>query len=71
MDLRERGELLEIRAKGYSDLSAAVRKAACLQHMYDLEEFQKSLMLAPINPDRLAPLIRGLPDCLKPFAIET
>jgi len=70
MDPRERGEPLDI-SKGYSDLSAAVRKAACLQGMYDWEEFQKSLMLAPIDPDRLAPLIRGFPDCLKPFTVET
>jgi len=51
MDPRERGEPLEIRAKGYSDLSAAVRKAACLKAMYDREEFRKSPMLAPIDPD--------------------
>ena len=51
MDPRERGEPLEIRAKGYSDLSAAVREAACLQAMYDREEFRKSPMLAPIDPD--------------------
>jgi len=71
MDPRERGVPLEMRAKGYSDLSAAVREAACLQAMYDREEFRKSPMLAPIDPDRLAPLIRGFPDCLKPFTVET
>lgn len=71
MDPRERGEPLEIRATGYSDLFAAVRKAACLQAMYDREEFRKSPMSAPIDPDRLAPLIRGLPDCLKPFLVRT
>jgi len=71
MDPRERGEPLDIRAKGYSHLSAAVRKAACLQAMYNREEFRKSPMLAPIDPDQLAPLIRGFPDCLKPFTVET
>ncbi|XP_040434397.1 uncharacterized protein LOC121080446 [Falco naumanni] len=50
MDPQERGEPLEIRAKGYSDLSAAVRKAACLQAMYDREEFRKSPQLIASLP---------------------
>uniref|UniRef100_A0A8B9DS55 Uncharacterized protein n=1 Tax=Anser cygnoides TaxID=8845 RepID=A0A8B9DS55_ANSCY len=67
----ERGEPLEIRATSYSDLAVAVQKAACIQAIYERDEFRKSPMLAPIDPVRLTPLIRGLPDCLKMFVANT
>ncbi|XP_071657677.1 uncharacterized protein [Patagioenas fasciata] len=49
-----------------------VQKAACLQMMYDWElKFkQESSMMIPVNPERMTPLIRGLPDSLKPIAIQ-
>uniref|UniRef100_A0A8B9VGG3 Uncharacterized protein n=1 Tax=Anas zonorhyncha TaxID=75864 RepID=A0A8B9VGG3_9AVES len=71
IDPQERGEPLEIRATSYSDLAVAVQKAACIQAIYERDEFRKSPMLAPINPARLTPLIRGLPDCLKMFVSNT
>ncbi|XP_071891101.1 uncharacterized protein [Anas platyrhynchos] len=71
IDPQERGEPLEIRATGYSDLAVAVQKAACIQAIYERDEFRKSTMLSPIDPIRLTPLIRGLPDCLKMFVANT
>uniref|UniRef100_A0A8C3BI70 Uncharacterized protein n=1 Tax=Cairina moschata TaxID=8855 RepID=A0A8C3BI70_CAIMO len=71
IDPQERGEPLEIRATSYSDLAVAVQKAACIQAIYERDEFRKSPVLAPINPARLTPLIRGLPDCLKMFVSNT
>ncbi|KAK4824891.1 hypothetical protein QYF61_021131 [Mycteria americana] len=67
IDPQERGEPLVIKATGSSDLVAAVQKAACIQAIYERDELRKSPMLAPIDPARLTPLIRGLPDCLKMF----
>lgn len=54
-----------------ADLAVAVQKAACIQAIYERDEFRKSPMLAPIDPIRLTPLIRGLPDCLKMFVANT
>uniref|UniRef100_A0A8B9BR63 Uncharacterized protein n=1 Tax=Anser brachyrhynchus TaxID=132585 RepID=A0A8B9BR63_9AVES len=54
-----------------ADVAVAVQKAACIQAIYERDEFRKSPMLAPINPARLTPLIRGLPDCLKMFVANT
>ncbi|KAK4805753.1 hypothetical protein QYF61_021852 [Mycteria americana] len=66
-DPQERGEPLVIKATSYSDLAAAVQKAACIQAIYERDELRKSLILAPIDPARLTALIHGLPDCLKMF----
>uniref|UniRef100_A0A493T1I5 Uncharacterized protein n=1 Tax=Anas platyrhynchos platyrhynchos TaxID=8840 RepID=A0A493T1I5_ANAPP len=54
-----------------ADLAVAVQKAACIQAIYERDEFRKSPMLAPIDPIWLTPLIRGLPDCLKMFVANT
>uniref|UniRef100_A0A8B9V8Q0 Uncharacterized protein n=1 Tax=Anas zonorhyncha TaxID=75864 RepID=A0A8B9V8Q0_9AVES len=54
-----------------ADLAVAVQKAACIQAIYERDELRKSPMLAPIDPIRLTPLIRGLPDCLKMFVANT
>uniref|UniRef100_A0A493T0R5 Uncharacterized protein n=1 Tax=Anas platyrhynchos platyrhynchos TaxID=8840 RepID=A0A493T0R5_ANAPP len=54
-----------------ADLAVAVQKAACIQAIYERDEFRKSPMLAPIDPIRLTPPIRGLPDCLKIFVANT
>uniref|UniRef100_A0A8B9J1F9 Uncharacterized protein n=1 Tax=Amazona collaria TaxID=241587 RepID=A0A8B9J1F9_9PSIT len=69
IDPRERGEPLSIQAASYSDLAEAVQKAACIQAMYNRDDLRKSPMTAAIDPDRLNPLIRGLPDCLKTFVV--
>ncbi|XP_068523233.1 uncharacterized protein [Anas acuta] len=54
-----------------ANLAVAVQKAACIQAIYERDELRKSPMLAPIDPIRLTPLIRGLPDCLKVFVANT
>lgn len=71
IDPQERGEPLEITATSYSDLAVAVQKAACIQAIYESNEFRKFPMLAPIDPARLTPLICGLLDCLKMFVANT
>jgi len=49
-----------------------VQKAACLQMMYDqeLKPNLSSPMLLPADPERMTPLIWGLPDSLKPIGIQ-
>ncbi|KAK4819789.1 hypothetical protein QYF61_011389 [Mycteria americana] len=71
IDPQDRGEPQEIKVTGYSDLAAAIQKAACIQVIYERDELRKSPMLAPIDPARLTPLIHGLPDCLKIFVANT
>uniref|UniRef100_A0A8C0IHA1 Uncharacterized protein n=1 Tax=Bubo bubo TaxID=30461 RepID=A0A8C0IHA1_BUBBB len=53
-------------------LVESVQKAACLQMMYDreLKHNQGSPMMMPVDPKRMTPLIRGLPDSLKPIGIH-
>lgn len=53
-------------------LVESVQKAACLQMMYDrgLKPNQGSQMMIPVDPERMTPLIRGLPDSLKPIGIQ-
>ncbi|KAM9510009.1 uncharacterized protein ACIB01_019668 isoform 1-T2 [Guaruba guarouba] len=70
LDPRERGEPLSIQTTSYSDLAEAVQKAACVQAMYNRDDLQKSPMSATIDPDRLNPLVRGFPDCLKTFVVN-
>uniref|UniRef100_A0A8B9NYL3 Uncharacterized protein n=1 Tax=Apteryx owenii TaxID=8824 RepID=A0A8B9NYL3_APTOW len=67
LDPQERGDPLVIETTGFSDLVASVQKAACIQAMYEREALRRSPMLAPVNPARLTPLIRGLPDSLKTY----
>ncbi|XP_075014577.1 uncharacterized protein LOC142086018 [Calonectris borealis] len=67
----ERGDPLAI--TGIVDqLVESVHKAACLQMMYDrkLEPRQESPMMMPVDPERMTPLMRGLPDSLKPMGIQ-
>ncbi|XP_075595306.1 LOW QUALITY PROTEIN: uncharacterized protein LOC142599320 [Balearica regulorum gibbericeps] len=67
----ERGDPLAIMGT-VDQLVESVQKAACLQMMYDrkLEPRQESPMMMPVDPERMTPLIRGLPDSLKPIGIQ-
>ncbi|GAB0208766.1 pol-like protein ENS-3 [Grus japonensis] len=67
IDPQERGDPLVIKTSGFSDLAVSVQKAACIQAMYERDVLRTSPMLAPIDPARLTPLIRGLPDSLKTY----
>ncbi|XP_052529540.1 uncharacterized protein LOC128076184 [Tympanuchus pallidicinctus] len=67
----ERGDPLAI--TGTTDqLVESVQKAACLQLMYDrkLQPHHESPMMMPVDPERMTPLIRGLPESLKPIGIQ-
>ncbi|XP_072216495.1 uncharacterized protein [Excalfactoria chinensis] len=67
----ERGDPLAI--TGTADqLVESVQKAACLQMMYDrrLQPHHESPMMMPVDPERMTPLIRGLPESLKPIGIQ-
>ncbi|XP_068280404.1 uncharacterized protein, partial [Nyctibius grandis] len=67
----ERGDPLAL--TGLVDqLVENVHKAACLQMMYDreLKLRQESPMMIPVDPERMTPLVRGLPDSLKPLGIQ-
>uniref|UniRef100_A0A8C5TJH5 Uncharacterized protein n=1 Tax=Malurus cyaneus samueli TaxID=2593467 RepID=A0A8C5TJH5_9PASS len=67
----ERGDPLAI--EGTADqLLESVHKAACLQMMCSrkLVPFQESPMMLTVDAERLTPLIRGLPDSLKPLGIQ-
>ncbi|XP_075302410.1 LOW QUALITY PROTEIN: uncharacterized protein LOC142365467 [Opisthocomus hoazin] len=71
LNLLERGDPLAV--TGTTDqLLESVQKAACLQMMYDreLKPNLSSPMLLPADPERMTPLIRGLPDSLKPIGIQ-
>uniref|UniRef100_A0A8D0FNC9 Uncharacterized protein n=1 Tax=Strix occidentalis caurina TaxID=311401 RepID=A0A8D0FNC9_STROC len=67
----ERGDPLAITGM-VDQLVESVQKAACLQMMYDreLKPNQGSPMMMPVDPERMTPLIRGLPDSLKPIGIQ-
>ena len=67
----ERGDPLAITGT-IVQLVDNVQKAACLQIIYDrkLQPHHESAMLLPVNPERLTPLIRGLPELLKPIGIQ-
>ncbi|XP_029876242.1 uncharacterized protein LOC115343847 [Aquila chrysaetos chrysaetos] len=67
----ERGDPLAITGT-VDQLVESVQKAACLQMMYDrkLEPRQESPMMMLVDPERMTPLIRGLPDSLKPIGIQ-
>ncbi|GAB0182736.1 hypothetical protein GRJ2_000738900 [Grus japonensis] len=67
IDPQERGDPLVIKTSGFSDLAVSVQKAACIQAMYERDVLRRSPMLAPVDPARLTPLIRGLPDSLKTY----
>ncbi|XP_074935141.1 uncharacterized protein LOC142050403 [Phalacrocorax aristotelis] len=67
----ERGEPLVITGT-VDQLVENVQKAACLQMMYDreLKPNQSSPMMTPVDPERMTPLIQGLPDSLKPIGVQ-
>lgn len=67
----ERGDPLAITGT-VDQLVESIQKAACLQMMYDrkLDVDQVSPMLIPVDPEWMTPLIRGLPDSLKPIGIQ-
>ncbi|XP_068277942.1 uncharacterized protein [Nyctibius grandis] len=67
----ERGDPLALTGS-VDQLVENVQKAACLQMMYDqeLKLRQESPMMIPVDPERMTPLIRGLPDSLKPLGIQ-
>uniref|UniRef100_A0A663EGK8 Uncharacterized protein n=1 Tax=Aquila chrysaetos chrysaetos TaxID=223781 RepID=A0A663EGK8_AQUCH len=67
----ERGDPLAITGT-VDQLVESVQKAACLQMMYnrELKPHQGSPMMMPVDPERMTPLIRGLPDSLKPIGIQ-
>ncbi|XP_065586477.1 uncharacterized protein LOC136054465 [Cyrtonyx montezumae] len=67
----ERGDPLAITGT-IDQLVESVQKAACLQMMYDrkLQPHHESPMMMPVDPERMTPLIRGLPESLKPIGIQ-
>ncbi|KFO04730.1 hypothetical protein N312_01931, partial [Balearica regulorum gibbericeps] len=67
----ERGDPLAITGSA-DQLLESVQKAACLQMMYDreLKPNLSSPMLLPVDPEQMTPLIRGLPNSLKPIGIH-
>ncbi|KFU99171.1 hypothetical protein N339_02605, partial [Pterocles gutturalis] len=69
----EWGKLVAIHTSGRDQFTESMQKVACLQLMHNrhLEHHQPSLMLLKADPDRTTPLIRGLPDPLKFYAVET
>ncbi|XP_071436803.1 uncharacterized protein [Pithys albifrons albifrons] len=67
----ERGDPLAI-VGNVNQIVESVQKAACLQMMHDREltPRRESPMMLPVNPERMIPLIRGLPESLKPIGIQ-
>ncbi|XP_074719620.1 uncharacterized protein LOC141941203 [Strix uralensis] len=67
----ERGDPLAITGT-VDQLVESVQKAACLQMMCDreLKPNQGSPVMLPVDPERMTPLIWGLPDSLKPIGIQ-
>ncbi|XP_010560005.1 PREDICTED: uncharacterized protein LOC104828198 [Haliaeetus leucocephalus] len=72
IDQMERGEPTRIDTPSINQLTESLQKTACLQLMHDrrLVPQQPSPMLLNANPDRMTPLIRGLPDSLKLYAVQ-
>ena len=72
LDPIKRGDLVAIPTSRLSWLMESIKKAACLQLTHDthLVVCQPSPMLLIANPDRMTPLIKGLPDSLKVYAVQ-
>ncbi|KAM6091881.1 uncharacterized protein LJ206_005158 isoform 1-T2 [Theristicus caerulescens] len=72
LDPLERGDPACIETPDINHLTESLQKAACLQLMHDrrLVPQQPSPMLLNAHPDRMTPLIRGLPDSLKLYAVQ-
>ncbi|KAK4827699.1 hypothetical protein QYF61_020977 [Mycteria americana] len=72
LDPLERGDPVTIPTPGLDQITESVQKAACLQLMHDrrLIPHQPSPMLLKADPNRMKPLIKGLPDLLKLYAVQ-
>ncbi|XP_076217580.1 uncharacterized protein LOC143172237 [Aptenodytes patagonicus] len=72
LDPMERGDPFSIKMPTAGHILESVQKTACLQLMHDrlLVPQQPSPMQHVADPDRLHPLIRGLPDALKLYAVQ-
>ena len=72
LDPMERGDPFSIKTPTTGHILESVQKTACLQLMHDrlLVPQQPSPMQYVADPDRLHPLIRGLPDALKLYAVQ-
>ncbi|XP_051499549.1 uncharacterized protein LOC127396039 [Apus apus] len=71
LDPLERGDPLAI-VGTMEQILESVQKAACLQMMHNgqLNPYQESPMLLTVDPERMTPLIRGLPESLRPVGIQ-
>jgi len=67
----ERGDPLAITGT-VDQLVESVQKATCFQVIYDskLQPHHESHMMMTVDPERMIPLIRGLPESLKPIGIQ-
>ncbi|KFP52237.1 hypothetical protein N323_04841, partial [Cathartes aura] len=72
LDPMERGDPFSIKTPTAGHILESVQKTACLQLMHDrlLIPQQPSAMQYAADPERLHPLIRGLPDALKLYAVQ-
>ncbi|KAK4829354.1 LOW QUALITY PROTEIN: hypothetical protein QYF61_003281, partial [Mycteria americana] len=72
LDPLERGDPVTIPTPGLDQITESVQKAACLQLTHDrhLLPHQPSPMLLKADPSQMKPLIKGLPDPLKLYAIQ-
>ncbi|KAK4815916.1 hypothetical protein QYF61_010173 [Mycteria americana] len=72
LDPVERGDPVTIPTPGLDQITESMQKATCLQLMHDqhLTPHQPSPMLLKADPNRMKPLIKGLPDPLKLYAIQ-
>ncbi|KAK4827277.1 hypothetical protein QYF61_016423 [Mycteria americana] len=72
LDPSEWGDPVTIPTLGLDQITECVQKASCLQLMHDrrLIPHQPSPMLLKADPSRMKPLIKGLPDPLKLYAIQ-
>ncbi|KFQ94510.1 hypothetical protein Y956_13699, partial [Nipponia nippon] len=68
----ERGDLVCIETPNTNHLTESLQNVACLQLLHDrrLVSQQLPLMLLNAHPDRMTPLIRGLPDSLKLYVVQ-
>ncbi|KAM9590857.1 uncharacterized protein ACIBXB_005905 [Morphnus guianensis] len=72
LDPMERGDPFSSKTPTVGHILKSVQRAACLQLMHDrfLVPQQPSPMQYTADPERLHPLIRGLPDALKLYAVQ-
>lgn len=67
----ERGDPLAI-VRNVNQTVESVQKAARLQMMHDrkLTPRGESPVMVPVDPERMIPLIRGLPEAVKPIGMQ-